>query len=111
MLRSAVDEYFSDKGQYPTMSPACSPGNASECWRNEMWQLLVNEGYLARIPTPDTPSHAAGYNVAGNGNANYGWVRKTDGYAIYVPLEAETYCMTGKNMTSTWWSSARVCDF
>lgn len=112
MIKAAVDEYYADKGSYPMPATACtSPGSATECWRNEAWSLLVTQGYLAKVPTPDTKSWATTYDVNG-GNSNYGWRRESGtSYAIYVPLENAPDCKIGRNMTASWFSSAATCNF
>lgn len=115
MLKSAIEEYYSDKGDYPVVSPSCtSPGNSTQCWRNEIWQLLVNQGYLAKVPQPAYTAWSTAYNVAGDGNANYGWYRgSTTVYAIYVPLETHPnkHCKIDRGSSTTLWGSAPTCDF
>ncbi len=114
ILLAAVEEYYADYGDYPVASPTCpSPGSVDECHRNEIWQMLVDQGYLARIPTADAVSPIAAHNVSG-GKANYGWIRTSNTrFGIYVPLETHPHkhCKTGKNMVANWWSSTPTCNF
>ena len=108
MLRSAVEDYYADKGDYPRPS-SCT----SECQNNEVWELLKSEGYLNRVPQPETKSYSPSHNKAPDGNANYIWVYNSAnpaGYGIYVPAEG-TSCKTGKNMREIWWNNALECQF
>lgn len=113
MLKAAVDEYYSDNGDYPIASPYCtSPGSSIQCWRNEIWQLLVDQGYLTKIPQPELKAWSTTYNVASDGNTNYGWYRSSaTSYGIYIPLETSGDCKLGRNMTTSWFGSAAPCDF
>lgn len=109
MLATAVEEYYADHGAYPHVScPA--PGGAQECWRNEVWNLLQAEGYLDRVPTPDTTADTAGYDVGANNTANYGWFSSAlTNYAIYAPMERED-CKKSKNTTgASWWNTVSEC--
>lgn len=111
MLRSAVEEYYTDNGAFPSPSCLSGPGTSSECWHNEIWQLLKNQGYLKKIPQPEAKSTNTSYNLAANGNANYGWIRGSgNSFGIYVVREGGE-CKTGKNMTASWWGNAPECDF
>lgn len=116
MLKAAVDDYYADNGSYPMPSTQCpAPGDGVQCWRNEVWQLLVDQGYLARIPQPNTTAWLHTYNVNG-GNSNYGWYRASAtgaSYAIYIPLETHPnrHCKIGRNMTASWFYSAPTCTF
>lgn len=124
MLRSAIDEYYAIFGSYP--SPDCpfpaDPGTSvKECWRNQAWQILLDNDLIRNIPTPDQPSNFALNNIAGSGNANYGWIHvpATNSYGIYVPMEGSD-CKAGVRMGETWWSTGELmpsgetfgeCDF
>lgn len=121
MLMAALDEYYADKGTYPKPGPTqCNttpPYQVNECYLNEIWIDLKNEGYLNTIPTPGTPSHDTTYDKAGNGNANYGYVfgGAHNRYGLLVPREpagstGET-CKTGRNIVAGWWSSRPECTF
>lgn len=114
MLMSAVDEYYANYGAYPVATSSCSgPGGANECWNNEVWQVLTNEGFLQKVPTPDLASPNSGYNVD-DGKSNYGWMRGAfNEYAIYIPLETHDskHCKIVKNAPTSWWSSIPTCDF
>ena len=101
ILKSAIDEYYADKGSYP--NPTCSGrGGTYECWSNEAWQLLKDQGYLQKVPTTDL------------GTPNYVWLWSSNtSYGIYVPLE-DSYCKTGKNVQNDWWGSLTttpMCNF
>ena len=108
ILMNALDEYYSDNGEYPAGTTCTSPGSSDICWRNEIWTILKNAGYLRSVPTPDTKATNSTYNVGAGGNANYGYQRRTTpaGYAVYVPRENGD-CKTGKNVNST----TPMCDF
>ncbi|OYW86406.1 hypothetical protein B7Z17_00465 [Candidatus Saccharibacteria bacterium 32-49-10] len=99
MLKAAVEEYYADMGTYP--SPVCDGvGGMYECHNNEAWNLLVSQGYLSKVPSTGL-------------SGNYRWLYSSPTrYGIYVPLEGASpnnHCKTGRNMTSTWWSSAPDC--
>lgn len=103
MLNAAVEEYYARYGAYPL--PDCT-GDAgswySECWNNQAWQVLKNEGYISKIPTGSAGS-----------TANYAWFNfyTGTGYAIRVQLEDGTVCKMGKG-TPTWvFGSASECTF
>lgn len=103
MLISAVDEYYANNGDYPKV--LCDTVYY-ECWNNEAWQLLKNQGYLKNIPIP-------GDNITPflGSRTNYGWLWSSPtSYGIFVFLESGN-CKIGKNMTATWWSSIKTCDF
>lgn len=109
VLKSAVEEYYADNGAYP--SPGCN-----ECWGNEVWQMLIDQGYLAKTLIPEAKSEVLARNIAPGGGMYYGWVRSTTSasFAIFVPLKSTpspvTACKMGTKMTPTWWSSAPDCD-
>lgn len=114
MLRSAVEDYYADHGDFPKVDCSGLPGDIYECWRNEAWQLLKDEGYLKDIPQPNAKSYQEVHNLLPDGNANYAWLYRAPGnvlsYGIYVPMEGES-CKTGMNVAPTWWGSAPTCDF
>ena len=101
VLMGAIEEYRADKGDYPKYTGTCTaPGSlATQCWRDEIWTMLKEQGYLREIPHPDTPAPTPAYNVA-SGKSNYGYLyASTSSYSIYVPMEPATgaSCFTGKN--------------
>lgn len=98
ILIGAIEEYRSDKGDYPKPS-SCS----TECQSNEAWQLLKDEGYLRDILSPGERVSIANYHY------RYG---SSSSYAVRIPLEPSgTSCKSGKNMSSSWFESAANCDF
>lgn len=113
VLMGALDEYYADKGGYPSATCSDGPGGTNECWKNEIWLKLKNEGYLKTVSTPDTKLSASGYNLGDNGNANYGWIRgSATAYGIYVPMEGDESCKIGKNIEDSWWgTSLKSCKF
>ena len=101
VLMGAIEEYRADKGDYPKNTITCdAPGTSTtQCWRDEIWTMLKDQGYLREIPHPDASAPTPAYNTAGGGKANYGYIYGSPAqYSIYVSLEpANTSCYTGKN--------------
>ena len=113
MLKSAVDEYYADKGGTPIPNTCSSgPGGTNECWLNEIWLELKAQGYLRTVPEPDlVNTRDTSTNIRADGKSNYGWVTNASGsYAIYVLMESG-YCKLGKKMPATWWNSMDECTF
>lgn len=117
VLQGAIEDYYADNGDYPRLAssgnPNCSatPGNWQECWRNEIWAELSQRNYLSSVPTPETAAHRTEYNVAGDGNANYGYYSTgPNHYGIYIPLEKGS-CKLGKNVPASKWHDVPFCDF
>ncbi len=117
MLRGALSEYRADKGEYP-LATTCttSPSGSSQCWRNEVWTILKDGGYLEEIPQPETKAHSShtSFNVASGGNANYGYMfSSSTSYGLYVPMENGA-CKTGKSVNNSWWNGVSItplCNF
>lgn len=113
MLRSAVEEYYADNGDYPKVSCATGSGGVNECQNNEVWQMLKTAGYLKTIPKNGIKSYEPIHNTNSDGTSNYIWLYSSSSqYGIYAPMEtlAES-CKTGKNVVSSWWSNAAECNF
>ena len=74
VLMGAIEEYRADKGDYPKNTSTCdAPGTSTtQCWRDEIWTMLKDQGYLREIPHPDASAPTPAYNTAGGGKANYG---------------------------------------
>ena len=90
ILKSALDEYYSDNGNYPGFTN-CEYASGRECVTGQAWTLLKNEGYLDKIPMPDLAAthHTSGINLAPDGKAYYLYYSPSTGaYNIYVPLES-----------------------
>ena len=113
ILKSALDEYYSDNGNYPGFT-TCEYATGRECVTGQAWTLLKNEGYLDKIPMPDLAAthHTSGINLAPDGKAYYLYYSPSAGaYNIYVPLESGD-CKIAKNSTlPTLWSSVTECTF
>ena len=113
ILKSALDEYYSDNGNYPGFTN-CEYASGRECVTGQAWTLLKNEGYLDKIPMPDLAAthHTSGINLAPDGKAYYLYYSPSAGaYNIYVPLESGD-CKIAKNSTlPTLWSSVTECTF
>ena len=113
ILKSALDEYYSDNGNYPGFTN-CEYASGRECVTGQAWTLLKNEGYLDKIPMPDLAAthHTSGINLAPDGKAYYLYYSPSAGaYNIYVPLESGD-CKIAKNSTlPTLWSSVPECTF
>ena len=118
ILKAAIDDYYADNGSYPSPASNCtSPGygyssTSQACWRNEIWELLVSQGYLQKVPTPEMKaSYSSVLNVGSNGNTNYAWTQSSaSSYGVYIPLENQPDCKFGKSMSTGWYGGAVTCD-
>lgn len=113
MLQSAIDEYYSMNGSYPSPSCPADPGDwDTECWRNQAWEILKTEGLIRSVPSPDMKSTISSENVNPDGTTNYVWFRHSNSsYAIYVPFEGRQGCKIHKGSPAWTFTSAPVCDF
>lgn len=100
-LQSAVDDYYSENGDYPSPNCTGDSGGTYECHGGQAWAILVSEGYLRKTPQPTPTTH-------------YAWNRPNNTtYAIRVNQEGTPsgYCKLSHGNTTGWWSSIPECDF
>ncbi|PID33109.1 hypothetical protein CR969_02510 [Candidatus Saccharibacteria bacterium] len=103
LIKDAIDKYYDDNGEYPLPSGcAYNAADARRCSNGELASILVPD-YLESLPKDNSDAHF-----------EYAAERKNssleDRYAIRVPNGA-SYCKSGKNMKTGWWSSAPECNF
>lgn len=109
-LKEAIDKYHQDNGEYPKPTGCANivtaTDDTAECRNGQLASLLVPR-YLEVLPknrakadfyyivrhSKDPQNHPDGYALQildGNGNAS---------------------CKTGQQLTDSWWTSVRTCDF
>lgn len=94
-LKVAIEKYHADNSQYPSV---CT-GDDTECAASSLASALGP--YLKVVP--HDPKNTA------DSTMDYRYIRgaaTTDSYGIKVTYEAKTTCKTGKNINTSWWTSA-----
>ncbi len=103
IIKDAIERYYDDNGEYPLPSGCTyNAADARRCSNGELGSILVPD-YLESLPKDNSDNHFEYAAERDNGSFK-------DRYGIRVPSGA-SYCKSGKNMKTDWWSSAPECDF
>ncbi len=116
-LRTAIEQYANDNGQYPATSgalhdPGCTGENCSYAISTLTTSLA---SYLSPIPHDPIASRLNTYFPTVPSDYNYARVSPGSGYGILMNFDDSTSssphrCKVGTNVPSTWWSSAPSCE-
>ena len=102
VLRSAIDKYYADNGEYPKPTGCSHSGfEVATCNSGELAQLLVPK-YVQEIPKDSKGRH---YSYAVDNNTG------VSAYGFRVYHDGNRYCKVGHNMPAGWYSSAPICQF
>lgn len=95
IIANAIDRYHQDNGQYPAPTGCYTSG----CSGGQLAGVLIPK-YMKELPKDYKDNN---YHYIANGTA--------DSYAIQAYKADGSVCKSGKNMQSSWFSSAPECNF
>ncbi|MDO5343932.1 MAG: prepilin-type N-terminal cleavage/methylation domain-containing protein [Candidatus Saccharibacteria bacterium] len=102
ILRSAIDKYYADNGEYPKPTGCSHSGTeVATCNNGELAQLLIPK-YTQEIPKDSKGRH---YSYAVDNHPHI------SAYGFRVYHDGNTYCKVGRNMPSGWYDGAPICSF
>jgi type II secretion system protein G len=95
-LKTAIESYYLDTGNYPNPSIPNSGLTLTT-----LSPFLVTGGYIS-VMSPELMAKGARYVWGSDGNS----------YAISIYMEDGSRCKTGTNVSMSWWGSGvPLCDF